>query len=218
MIITLSRQTGAGARVVGARVGQKLGVRVLGADIRRLVAQRLQTSEEMVAALDERLEPAGVRIMRSLGASVAPEIGVASAAELEVTADDVERATRETICDLASRASLVIVGRGARWILGDRPETLHVRLVAPLDVRVARYMEEGGAPRSAARNAVQVADRARAAHVQRYFRVDWNDPENYHLVLNTGVLSLVAATDLIVTAARRVTSGPDRETPQAGGR
>ncbi|MBV9280589.1 MAG: cytidylate kinase-like family protein [Chloroflexi bacterium] len=218
MIITLSRQTGSGARVVGAQLGRKLGIRVLGADIRRLVAQRLQTSEEMVAALDERLEPAGVRIMRSLGASVAPEIGVASAVELEVTADDVERATRETIRDLASRESLVIVGRGARWILGDRPETLHVRLVAPLDVRVARYMEEVGAPRSAARSVVQAGDRARAAHVQRYFRVDWNDPENYHLVLNTGLLSLAAATDLIVAAARHVTSGPDRETPEAGGR
>jgi cytidylate kinase len=210
MIITLSRQTGAGARTIGAELSRRLGVRVLDMDVRSLVAQRLQTSEEVVTALDERLEPSGVRMLRSLGVAVAPETGVASGLDLDVTGDDVERATQEVLLELAARESLVIIGRGARWVLGDRPGALHVRLVAPLTLRVDRYMARETADRKTAHNRVLSTDRARAAHVQRYFRVDWNNPENYHLVLNTELLSISTAADLIVAAARGLTPGLGR--------
>jgi cytidylate kinase len=202
MIITLSRETGAGARVIGSQLGRKLRLPVIDLQIRALVAERLGTSAEHVAALDECLEPTGHRILRLVGAVTAPETGVVSAPGLHLTADDVERATREVILDVASRESCVIIGRGARWILGDRPGALHVRLIAPLDVRTQRYVEREGGDRKNGASRVLATDRARAAHVQRYFAVDWNDPRSYHLVINTGCVTLETATHLIVEAAR----------------
>jgi cytidylate kinase len=207
MIITLSRQTGAGARTIGPLLGQRLGLPVLDLNIRQLVAERLQCSEEAVIALDERLEPAGDRALRFLGVAVAPETGVALGLEPAVTAGDVESATRDLILDIASRESLIIMGRAARWILGLRPDALHVRLVAPLEARVERYAERERTDRKTARNVVQSTDRARAAHVQRYYQVDWDDPQNYHLILNTGLLSIAAAVDLILAAARECCGG-----------
>lgn len=206
MIITLSRQTGAGARTIGAQLGQRLGLRIVDLNIRSEVAERLQTGEEVVTALDERVEPAGVRALRSLGAAVAPETGVVFGGHHTINADDVEAATREVILELSAQSSLIIIGRGARWILGNRTDALHVRLVAPFAVRVERYGAKEGIDRKTARAVVQSTDRARAAHVQHYYGVDWNNPENYHLILNTGLLPLPVSTELIIAAAAHCTA------------
>jgi cytidylate kinase len=45
-------------------------------------------------------------------------------------------------------------------------------------------------------------DRNRARYLREYYRRDWDDPVNYHLVLNTGVLGFEGATELIVARAR----------------
>lgn len=206
MIITLSRQFGAGARTIGSALSQRLGYRLLDQEITRLVAEQLEAPEEQVALLEERLDPLGVRMLHSLAAAAVPEAGLLVSTVPELNADEVGEATHEVIVDLASRESIVIVGRGARWILGDRPDALHVRLVAPLDVRVERIMAREGLDRRTAHQLACTTDRERAAHVQRSFHADWNNPENYHLVLNTGQLSIPLVTDLIAQTVSRLAS------------
>lgn len=210
MIVTLSRQFGAGARTIGRELSHRLGCRLLDEDIRKLVAGQLGTSVDAVAVLDERLDPFGTRIMQSFAASVVPEADLWSEVGPEITADDVEEATRLVIADVAKHGSLVIVGRAARWILGDRHDALHVRLVAPFEARVERVAGREGVGHKRAEALARDADRARAAHIQRYYDADWEDPLNYHLVLNTGILSVPVSTDLIVEAARRLTERAPR--------
>ena len=43
--------------------------------------------------------------------------------------------------ELAERGDVILVGRGGSQILKDDPQAFHVRLVAPLPVRVRRVME-----------------------------------------------------------------------------
>jgi cytidylate kinase len=54
-----------------------------------------------------------------------------------------------------------------------------------------------------AAEAVDESDGTRARYHRQYYHRDWNDPVNYHLVLNTGTLGLDGATDLIVAEAKR---------------
>jgi cytidylate kinase len=51
--------------------------------------------------------------------------------------------------------------------------------------------------------AVDESDSTRARYHRQYYHRDWNDPVNYHMVLNTGALGLEGATSLIVSEARR---------------
>lgn len=201
MIITLSRQFAAGARTIGTRLEHRLGYPVLDTNIHHLVGQQLQTSDDVVSSLDERLDPLGVRMLHSLAVAAAPEAGIVQPAASDINADEVERATRTIIAELASSNSMIIVGRGARWILGNRPDALHIRLVAAFEIRVARAMDKEGLDRKTAERLVRTTDRARAAHIERYYGVDWKEPENYDMVLNTGEISIELATDLIVQAA-----------------
>jgi cytidylate kinase len=50
--------------------------------------------------------------------------------------------------------------------------------------------------------AIEESDATRARYHRQYYRRDWNDPVNYHLVLNTEALGLNGAADLIVSRAR----------------
>ncbi len=48
------------------------------------------------------------------------------------------------IYSFAQQNDTVIVGRGGQVLLKDLPGILHVRFLAPFDVRIQRIMEEQG--------------------------------------------------------------------------
>ena len=91
------------------------------------------------------------------------------------------------------------MGRGAQAILREAPDVLHVRIEAPTDVRTQRIMEEARVDEDEARRFIMRKDRATAEYLGRFFDIDWENPALYHLVLNTGKLSVEAAAQIIVT-------------------
>ena len=54
----------------------------------------------------------------------------------------------------------------------------------------------------AAARAIHDTDGRRARYHKSYYQRDWDDPVNYHLVLNTESLGYQGAADLIVHRAR----------------
>jgi hypothetical protein len=55
---------------------------------------------------------------------------------------------------------------------------------------------------------VRASDRGRADYLRRYHGVDWLDPTLYHLVINTGWVSVATAVDLIVAAQQALAQVP----------
>ena len=45
-------------------------------------------------------------------------------------------------------------------------------------------------------------DRMRGRYNQEYYHRDWNDPVNYHMVLNTAALGIDGTVGVIVARAR----------------
>jgi cytidylate kinase len=113
----------------------------------------------------------------------------------------VEQAS-ETILKIAALGGAVIVGRAANIVTRRLPEVLHVRLVGSLDVRVRRLAENRGMTRKSALEYVRREDIGRRRYVKKYFREDINNPLLYHMVLNTDLVSIEAATDMIVRVVR----------------
>jgi hypothetical protein len=101
---------------------------------------------------------------------------------------------------LAHEGNVMLVGRGAQVLLRNHPGALHVQIVAPLAHRVRVVMERTEMDRRAAQSRVRASDRARFDYLRRYHDVDWLDPTLYHLVLNTGRMSIATAADLIIAA------------------
>ncbi len=61
-------------------------------------------------------------------------------------------------------------------------------------------------PRRQAQNLIEERDAASADYIKRFYEANWADPMLYHMVLNTGKLSLEQAANLIVQAVKELES------------
>jgi len=179
-VITLSRQLGSLGCEVADAVAQQLGYRKAWRGLINQAARRARTPEMALEMLDE---------LGILG--IKPSLSV----EKEYLG-----AIRELIEELARDDNIVIVGRGGQAVLQGWPNTLHVRVIAPLGVRVKRLAEEQGIPAEAALAQVRASDRRRKRFVERAYHINWSDPNLYDLVLNTATLDVPRAARLICLA------------------
>ena len=115
--------------------------------------------------------------------------------------------TSETILRLAELGNVILIGRGSNLVTARLANVLHIRLVAPLDERIARIQEMRKLTRKAAAGVVHTEDRGRARYVKKYFKADIEDPLFYHLVINTGLVPVEETVDIIVEALRRPGAG-----------
>jgi cytidylate kinase len=116
-----------------------------------------------------------------------------------------------TICELAARDNVVLVGLASTIVLGRIPHVLRVRTNAPQRQRAEWVQRHLGLTPEAAVEYVRHADRERAARVRFLYHVDWDDPSLYDLVLNTERLAVASAVRMIqdALADERFASRPD---------
>ena len=98
-----------------------------------------------------------------------------------------------------------MVGRGASFILGERPNVLRLRLVAPLADRVSRIAQFQNLSDADARRAVLRTDQERRLFIRSEFQADWEDPTHYDLVMNTSGMGVTQAVEVAIEALRRKT-------------
>ncbi len=214
MIITISREYGAGGSAVARRVADALGWRVVDNELIDRVATRAGLPPEEVAQKEERAPGFVERLTRALARS-SPESFPAPADKVpEPEEATLVRITEGVVAEIAAEGRVVMVGRAGPALLRGEHEALHVKLVAPVEARVRRLMEEGrtggpAGPRTAAEveKDVHEVDSTRARYLKQYYRLDWTDPTNYHMVLNTGLLGLEGAAAVIIARARAMWPG-----------
>lgn len=94
----------------------------------------------------------------------------------------------------------VIRGWGSAHLLRPVPHVLSVRVCAPREVRVKRMMERLNTDdRNFVVNEIGLAEEAHGAITRRHFGINWQDPEQYDLVLNTERLTIDECTDEVMT-------------------
>ena len=128
---------------------------------------------------------------------------------------------RAVVYNVARQDNVVFLGRGTGMLLGEVGHALRVLVICPVPVRVARIMERGagGRPgpmsREQAEEIVRRADRDRAGYVRYLFQADWLDPLHHNVVINSAVVEVPAATDLL---AEMIASGAYDPTPESRAR
>src|SRR4026208_844701 len=115
MIITISRQYGAGGSEVARRVAARLGWRVVDNELVEEVAARAGLPPEAVAEREDRVPSFAERLARTLAASTpelfaAPEPG-GTVPKLQET--DLVRITETVVAEVAAKGRVVLVGRGS---------------------------------------------------------------------------------------------------------
>jgi cytidylate kinase len=140
-------------------------------------------------------------------------------------ADSMVEFMRRVISGAASEGNSVIVGRGAPFLLRQRPDTFHVFIYAPFEEKLRRLREAGKSENEAA-DEIESVDRQRVIFVRRYFGMEWPTRELYHMMINSKVGDDVVVDTILnqmhSLAAESIpsdfgTSGHDERTRQERG-
>jgi cytidylate kinase len=86
----------------------------------------------------------------------------------------------------AAAGNCVIVGRGATYVLRDRPDSFHVFVYAPYEEKIRRVRELGKTEAEAV-ELVNGIDQERATFVRKYYGKEWPNRHLYHLMINSAV-------------------------------
>jgi cytidylate kinase len=108
------------------------------------------------------------------------------------------------IWDAAEEDNVVVLGRGGQAVLRDLPTAFHVRVDAPLEVRVQRTMERFGESENKARKRVREKDQERERFVQQAFGLAPSNPLLYHLLINTGKMDVPTSTKVVLHSFRQI--------------
>jgi cytidylate kinase len=118
------------------------------------------------------------------------------------TRERYRRYVEAVVWEVAARDRAILSGRGAAFVLRPVRHALRVRITAPEGVRVARLASHQGLTPDAAAQLVRQNDRERGARVKLLYRLDWEDPLVYDLVLNTEGLAIPDGVRVLTEALR----------------
>lgn len=193
-IITIGREFGAGGAEIGRKVAKQLGIEYYDKDI------ILKT-----AMAGSNLDPCQVR---KWDERVPKNFGFAQSLfdfynkPLE---EELWKAQRDAIRELANKENCVIVGRNGDYILKEFDHCLNVFIHAGFEWRVKRMrglMDQ--VPADQVVNDVKAVDKARKKYCEYYTNRVYGDARNYDLTLNTEKLGIDKAVSIILAAAENM--------------
>lgn len=107
---------------------------------------------------------------------------------------------KTAIYEFAKQGNCIIIGRGGQILLKDIPGVLHVRVIAPLELRIERIKQQYSYKNKLAEQLIRHSDHDRTGFHKFFFHVNWEDPCWYDLVINTQSFTGENAVDLIKDA------------------
>ena len=223
-VITVSRQLGSAGDLVAARTAEFLKYEYVDKTLISEAARVANVPESEIEKYDERGDSAIRRFLSSLltpKTATSPMLfwgfefpydACAVMLTRESESDEVPILDRgeclkfiqRTVQKLYERGNIVIVGRGSQIILRDYKNVLHVRTVASREQRCARTMQRRGVSRKGALALNQKTDKQRVDYIRNHYRVDWDAPELYHLIINTGRTGIEMAARVVADAVNKL--------------
>jgi cytidylate kinase len=82
------------------------------------------------------------------------------------------------------------------------PDVFHIRVVAPLEMRIAHLQQKENISPESARARLEASAKTRARYLRRSYSVEIDDPTLYHLTVNTGLLGLSQAISLVLQTSQ----------------
>lgn len=199
-VVTVSRELGS----LGTRIAEAVAVRLetscVDKEVLAEMARQAGVPVQEIAEDEERLLSRPMVVSEEMRAFFSKRQGKGRSGLSEE--NYIERMSA-AIKALADQGNIVFVGRGVQMMLAARPGILHTHIYAPPEVRAKRVQALRGLPDEAsALQVVRRADERRRGWFRRFFTgANWKDPRYYHLMINTGRISVATAVDLIVEAA-----------------
>lgn len=189
LTIAVSREAGSRGGSIARRVGRKLGWQVYNQELLDTIAQEGAFAEGVVTNMtaeasawaDEHLQS----LLRKHVISEHPTI----------------KELAKIVLALSAQGEVVLLGRGAGCLL-PRETTLHVRIMAPQEDRIAYMSQWLRLTVDQAAEQVRLRDSRRADFIRTHFHREPGDIYQYDILLNSSYLGEDQCAELIAQAAR----------------
>ena len=185
LVITIGRQFGSGGREVGSRLAGDLGIGFYDKNILRMNSDESGIKESYYYLADER---PGNKLLYKIVKGLTPEQGAPSFGADLVSADNLFRFQSQVIKGLAAEEDCVIIGRCADYVLEGMDGLVRIFLYADMDYRMERITQLGYYDARDVKQNIKRMDRERRDYHRYYTGRDWENLENYDLMVNVGSL------------------------------
>lgn len=197
-VITVSRQHGSRGSEVARRLADRFHYTLLHRDIIDRICESTGYTRRLLEALDEHARSQVTIWIESM----------LWGKYLDGT--DYAVALLKTVRSIAQLGGVIVVGRGANFIIG--PDAgVHVRIVAPREERIAALMRRKALTEADATREVEAVDEERMKFIRKLFGRSADDPLAYDLIVNESGRDLDSLVDLVARVAeekiRRLRAG-----------
>ena len=177
-IITISREFGSGGRFIGEEVAKKLGIAYYDKNVINEITEKSGLSPEYIQENAELSPKKGMFAYALAGRDI-------TGRSVE---DMVHEAQRKVILELAEKASCVIIGRNADYILKDRDDVLNVFIHGNMPEKTQRIIRLYNVDEKKAVKMMADTDKRRMTNYNFYTEHKWGKASNYTLCLNSSQL------------------------------
>jgi cytidylate kinase len=190
-IVTISREFGSGGRTIGHMVAERLGYKFYDGEIIDEVVKASGLAREIVEKYDEHATYKNSFLYAIAVNSVGDSYNGLS------FANRVQIAQATVIKKIAEEGNCVIIGRGADYVLRDREDCFNVFVYADADFKAKHVIDNYGETNVKIEERLQDKDTRRKVFYRSFAMREWGAYENYHLMLNSGVIGLERCADII---------------------
>ncbi len=195
-VLTISRQFGAGGITLGKMIADKLEYTFADTEIIQEIAREANVSPQWVESFEKE---AGTKLSRVISSMVSQKW-------IDRILKDERGYLDEQIyldylvliiAKMADEDNVVIIGRGSQYILNDHPDAYHILLVDEFDNRVKFLVDRYNMTPRKATQVVTNEDKRRINLYSNLGKVDFDNPNLYHIVLNMSRIDLDLAQNLV---------------------
>lgn len=184
-VIAISRMPGCDIDLIARRIAEEFGLVIYDSAIVEAIARDAKVSEQMVSTLEDNYR------------SELDEWLDAFTLGAVMSNDQYLLSLKKVLFTVAAHGSAVILGRGANFLLPPEKRTLGLYLVAPFEMRTATIMQTLNLPREAAQKHITHMEQEQRRWVKKFGCADVNGATNYHLVVNTAIVTPGAILQIV---------------------
>jgi hypothetical protein len=190
--ITCSKELGSRGTDLARHVAERLGWQAYDRELLSEIVQHTHARERVISALDEH----ATNVFRDYVEHLIVPGHFERAAFL--------RELMKVIWALGRQGNVVILGRGANWVLGPAAaQGLRIRLVASMETRIARVMELEKLDHPTAEKRILLDDAEKSLLIRKICGREIDDPLGYDLTINMDGLSVESGMGIVITALEK---------------
>lgn len=177
-VVTITRQFGSMGRPIARQLAERLKINYYDRDIMDLTAKKMNVPVSLIGELEESVQGKFFRMKYPLGMGTS---------EMQ---NEIFETQKKIIQSIAENESCIIVGRCSDYVLREYPNSLHIYIYAPEEVRFETCIKDFDMQPDEAKKMMLEVDKARERYHKQYAGyLPW-DCDHKHLMIDSSILGI----------------------------